>query len=159
MPKKRSFFERLTGAVNADDADFLDELEPAAQRQGGPTRRKEENWMEEEAEAAQLTVDMYQTPDDIIVKTIIAGVAPNELDISITREMVTITGRREHMEDVLDNDYFHRELYWGAFSRTILLPEEIDVELAEATEKHGVLTLHLPKIDKKKQTKLTVKSG
>lgn len=159
MPKKRSFFERLTGAVNADEADFLDELEPAANKQNTPARRKSgEDWMEE-AEAAQLTIDMYQTPDDIIINTIVAGVAPDELDISITREMVTITGRREHMEDVLDDDYFHRELYWGAFSRTILLPEEIDVELAEATEKHGVLTLRLPKIDKKKQTKLSVKPG
>ncbi|MCI0619912.1 Hsp20/alpha crystallin family protein [Candidatus Wolfebacteria bacterium] len=159
MAKKRSFFERLTGAINTEDGGFLDEIEPTAKGKASTRREREEEWMGEEAEAAQLTVDMYQTPDDIVIKTIVAGVAPDELDISITREMVTITGRREHMEDVLNDDYFHRELYWGAFSRTILLPEEIDVELAEATEKHGVLTIRLPKIDKKKQTKLSVKSG
>ena len=72
--------------------------------------------------------------------------------------MVTISGSREDEREVDEENYFQRELYWGSFSRTILLPEEVDVDLAEATEKHGILMLRLPKINKKKQTKLKVRS-
>lgn len=157
MTKKKTFFERLTGAVNTEE-DFLDDLEQHDHRADTP-HTQADDWLADDVETAELTIDLYQTPDDIVLKTIVAGVAPNELDISITREMVTITGQREHTMEVSEEDYFHKELYWGAFSRTILLPEEIDVEEAEASEKHGVLTIRLPKIDKKKQTKLQVKSG
>jgi HSP20 family molecular chaperone IbpA len=80
-----------------------------------------------------------------VIKTIVAGVKPEDLDISISRDMVTIRGKREEVREVSDEDYFHRELYWGSFSRTILLPEEIDVEAAEASERHGLLTVRLPK--------------
>jgi HSP20 family protein len=93
----------------------------------------------------------------IIMKAMIAGVRPEDLDISITRDMVTIKGKREEEKTAKDDDYFIRELYWGSFSRTITLPEEIDVDEAEAIEKHGLLILKLPKLDKKKQSKLKVK--
>ena len=87
-----------------------------------------------------------------------AGVQPGSIDISLTREMLTVSGTREDEKEVQDENYFQRELYWGSFSRTILLPEEIDVDLAEATEKHGILMIRLPKINKKRQTKLKVRS-
>ena len=80
----------------------------------------------------------------------IAGVKPEDLDVSITRDMVTIKGKREESREVAENDYFYKELYWGSFSRTILLPQEIEPEEAQAVEKHGLLTIHLPKVDKKK---------
>ena len=81
------------------------------------------------------------------------------MDIAITRDMVTIRGHREEAHEVSEEDYYSRELYWGSFSRNILLPQEIDVEGAEATEKHGLLTLRLPKLDKHRETKLKVKIG
>jgi HSP20 family protein len=118
-----------------------------------------EDWMEEENEEGQLTVDVYNTPNEIVIKAIVAGVKPDDLDISITRDMVTIRGKREDAKEVSGDDYFYRELYWGAFSRTILLPQEIEVEDAQASEKHGILNIRLPKIDKEKQTKLKVKAG
>lgn len=153
---KRSFFERLTGAINTEEEDiFLDD--PETKIRDEKDKDDEEDWLEEETEEAQLTVDMFQTPDEIIIKTIVAGVHPDDLDISITREMVTIQGAREESKEVVEDDYFHRELYWGSFSRTILLPEEVEVEEAEAVEKHGMLVIRLPKIDKKKKTKLKVK--
>jgi HSP20 family protein len=119
----------------------------------------ESEWLEENAEEGQLTVDVYQTANEIVIKTIVAGVRPDDLDVNITRDMVVIRGRREEAKESTEDDYFHRELYWGAFSRTILLPEEIDVEAAEATQNHGLLTIRLPKIDKRRQTKLRVKVG
>ena len=89
----------------------------------------------------------------------IAGVRPEDLNVSITRDMVTIHGHREEAHEVTENDYFSRELYWGSFSRNILLPQEVDVEGAEASEKHGLLTIKLPKLDKHRETKLKVKSN
>ena len=89
----------------------------------------------------------------------VAGVKPEDLDVSITRDMVTIKGKRETERTVSDDDYFHRELYWGTFSRNIVLPQEIDVDGAEAIEKHGLLILRLPKLDKHRSTKLKVRGN
>lgn len=150
--EKRSFFEKLTGAVRLDEEPSDEPLIPA-------NNKKEENWLSQEPEEGELTVDVYETPSDIIIKTMVAGVKPEDLDISITREMVTIRGKREEDRTVSSEDYFHQELYWGSFSRTIVLPKEIDIEEAEAIEKYGLLILRLPKMDKNKQTRLKVKGS
>lgn len=146
---KKSFFERLTGTVRLDEEQISEELE---------TEERESLFAEEDAPEGQLTVDMYKTETEIVIKTMIAGVKPEDLDINITRDMVSIKGKRDINEDVEDADYFQQELYWGSFSRTITLPEEIEVEEADAVEKHGLLTITLPKLDKAKKSKLKVKS-
>ena len=153
--EKRSFFERLTGTVRIDD-----ELEPEQEEaEKAPETHLpiKSDWGEEETDG-ELTVDVYQTADDIIIKAMVSGIDPNDLDISIGRDLVTIKGKREGTREAGDDDYFYRELYWGSFSRTIALPQEIEVEEAEATQKHGLLTIKLPKIDKRRQAKLRVKS-
>jgi HSP20 family protein len=153
MPKeKKSFFERLTSSVRVDGKD---EHEPVVNKKVGAGK----SWMEEEPSDGQLTIDVYQTASDIIVKTMVAGVKPEDLDIDISRDMVTVRGKRENERIVDEQDYFHKELYWGSFSRTVLLPQEVDVESAEAVEKHGLLIIRLPKINKDRQTKLRVKSN
>jgi len=149
QPSKKSFFERLTGTVKLDE-EARDQDEVAEDTRG--------DLLEETEEEGQLTVDVYQTASEIVIKTMVAGVRPEDLDINITRDMVTIKGKREAAKDVDDQDYFHKELYWGSFSRTVMLPEEIEVEEAEAVERHGLLVIKLPKIDKAKQNKLRVKS-
>jgi len=155
----RSFFERLTGTVRMDDT----AVEPT---KGGKRQLQAKDdtlsavWGDDETEAeGELTVDVYQTADSIIIKSMIAGVKPEDLDISITRDAVTIRGHREEEKIAREDDYFARELYWGSFSRTIQLPEEIDVDEADAIDKHGLLILKLPKLDKKRQSKLKVKLG
>ena len=160
--EKRSFFERLTGTVRMDDTEDV----PVSNGRGSkPTSNGNgatdlTSWMEEETvEDGELTVDVYQTPEMIVIKSMIAGVRPEDLDISITRDLVTIRGKREEERVASENDYFTRELYWGSFSRTIQLPEEIDVDEAEAIEKHGLLILKLPKLDKKRQSKLKVRTA
>ena len=117
------------------------------------------NIFEESEEEAQLTVDVYQTPTEIIIKTMVAGVKPEDLDVMIARDSVTVRGKRSEDRTVSSDEYFHRELYWGSFARTITLPEEIDVDGAEAIEKYGMLILTLPKLDKNRQTKLRVKGN
>lgn len=149
QPSKKSFFERLTGTVKLEE-DSRDRDEVIDDSRG--------DLLEENEEEGQLTVDVYQTASEIVLKTMVAGVRPEDLDINITRDMVTIKGKREAAKDVDDQDYFHKELYWGSFSRTVMLPEEIEVEEAEAVERHGLLVIKLPKVDKAKQNKLRVKS-
>src|SRR3989344_6032371 len=154
MQNKRSFFERLTGAVRLDEE--TGELEEV------PVINKtaiKSNIFEEAEEDAQLTVDVYQTPSEIIIKTMVAGVKPDDLDVLITRDSVTIRGKRSEDRTVSGDEYLHRELYWGSFVRTVTLPEEIDVDGAEAAEKYGMLILHLPKLDKNRSTKLRVKGS
>jgi HSP20 family protein len=147
--EKRSFFEKLTGGVDLDDQEIA--TPPAYE----PAQKA--NWLEEEPEEGQLSVDVYETANDIVIKTMVAGVKPDDLDISITREMVTIRGKREEDRTTSSNDFFHQELYWGSFARTIVLPKEVDIESAEAIEKYGLLILKLPKLDKNRETRLKVK--
>lgn len=146
--EKKSFFERITGTVRMDDEDEVKEEK---------SPKGVVDWDDEDDKEGELTVDVYQTTDMIIIKAMIAGVRPEDLDISITRDIITIKGKREEEKTANDDDYFIRELYWGSFSRTITLPEEIDVDESEAIEKHGLLILKLPKLDKKRQSKLKVK--
>jgi HSP20 family protein len=159
MAKKLSFFERLTGSVrlDSDELEPEDEL-PERDRKNRDTGKESGHWASEEPEEGQLSVDVYQTPNDIIIETMVAGVKPEDLQINIMRDMVTLRGKREPSRIVNDEDYFTRELFWGAFSRTISLPAEIEPEDAEAIEKHGLLMIRLPKIDKSKQTSLRIKS-
>ena len=149
MAKKRSFFERLTGGVSVHDDDVSVEM-----RLGN---NAPDNWLAEETEG-ELAVDVHQTSSEIVIQTFVSGVKPEDLQIAITREMVTIKGRRELAREISPENYFQKELYWGAFTRTILLPAEVEVEEAEALEKHGLLTIRLPKIDKEKTQSLKVKS-
>ena len=160
--KKPSLLERLTGGVSDQGYDEFEEDRLPATRPSHPTPAsktaspKEQHW--DEDEVGELAVDVYQTPTHVVVKALVGGVIPTNIDISVTREMLTVRGTREDEREVEDDNYFQKELYWGAFSRTILLPEEVDVDAAEAYEKHGILIVRLPKINKGKQAKLKVKT-
>lgn len=154
---KPSFFERLTGSVRLQKDDDESSLSAKLRRDDD---EDDASWTDKETEQeGELTVDVYQTPEMIVIKSMIAGVRPEDLDISITRDLVTIHGKREEELTISEDDFFAKELYWGSFSRTISLPEEIDVDEAEAIEKHGLLILKLPKLDKKRKSKLKVKTA
>lgn len=164
--KKRSIFERLSGSIPAaDDYDSFDDdyqtpVRRAAPAAAAPARPAiQEQFEEEPVESGQLPVDVYQTPNEIVIRTFIAGVRPDEINVSISRDMVVLEGSRSTAESISDSDYFHQELFWGSFARTILLPQEVDVDAATAGAKDGLLTLVLPKLDKARQTKLRVKAG
>lgn len=163
---KRSFFEKLTGTINVDEEDFIEIEEEQDKTQAihhpSPILKSEnqENWEDDEqSDDGELTVDVYQTDNEVVIQAMIAGVNPQDVDISITRDMVVIKGKRIAPSDIADDAYFHKELYWGTFSRKILLPEEVDSDLSEAVEKHGLLMLKLPKIDRKKVANVKIKSA
>lgn len=170
--KKRSFFERLTGNIRLSDEEENDIVAekkqpamssiisklPAKETKVANIKVVEEKEEVKEEEEGELSVDVYQTPSDIFVQTMVAGVDPANLSITITRDSVTIKGRREDSKGIDKSDYFVKELYWGSFGRSIQLPEEVEPDVSEATEKHGLLIIRLPKINKYKQTNLKIKS-
>jgi len=174
-----TFFEKLTGARSVPPTREEETLEDRTMEtprkrmreasrplSGGETRRlkveseerprlpAEEMPPEEEGE---LTLDIYDKGDAIIIQSTVAGVKPEDLDVSITNDSVTIRGRREQPEKVEDKDYYYKELFWGTFSRSVILPEEIEEEDAEAILKHGLLTIRLPKKRRGVVQKLKVK--
>ena len=158
--KRTSLFGRIAGAVTPRDEDertviFADEDEPAELAGGTDT------WnVPEEDEEGELTVDMYDTGDDVVIKSMIAGVDPSDLEVSISRNEVTIKGMREDDSGIIeDGDFIYRELYWGSFSRVIPLSVEIDPDAAEATERNGLLTIRMPKIDRNKHSRVKVKGN
>ncbi len=118
----------------------------------------EEGWIDKENVEGQLSVDVYQTKDNLIIKSTIAGVKPEDIDISIDNDMITIRGQRKYDEEVKEEDYFYQECYWGSFSRSIVLPMEVKGDEAEASLKNGVLTIVLPKVKKSKTVAVKVKS-
>jgi len=113
---------------------------------------------EEEVEGS-LTVDVYKTENEIVVQSTVAGVNPEDLEVNITNESVSIRGKREKTENIEDKDYFYQECFWGKFSRSIILPEEVDPEKSTAVLKNGILTIRMPKLNKPKSKKINVKLG
>ena len=120
------------------------------------SQNEESQNLSEEIEG-QLTVDVYQNKDEIIVQSTVAGVDPEDLEINITNEAVTIRGKREKTEQIDEKDYFYQECFWGKFSRSIILPQEVDPEKSTATLKNGVLTIRMPKLNRQKAKKLKIK--
>ena len=141
-----SFLEKLTGSMGRQDAN-KNMPEP---------KESPKNNLGSETEG-QLSIDVFQTPSDIVIKSTIAGVKPENLDIAITNDMVTIRGRRESDENLENDDYFYQECYWGPFSRSIILPADVQTEKSLATLKNGVLTIKLPKSEKIKTKKIEIK--
>ena len=105
----------------------------------------------------QLTIDVFQDEDYIYIQSAIAGITPDDLDVMITKESVSVRGRRERIQRVDDGDYFYQECFWGGFSRSVVLPQEIDPDAATASFKNGILTIKMPKLSRKKMKNLKVK--
>ncbi|OGN32750.1 MAG: hypothetical protein A3I39_02495 [Candidatus Yanofskybacteria bacterium RIFCSPLOWO2_02_FULL_47_9b] len=103
-----------------------------------------------------LTIDVYRTDDEIVVQSTIAGAKRGDIDINVTQDMITIKGHREPEEHIKPSGYDHQELYWGAFSRAVILPEDVDTEGARADYKNGILTIRLPKLQKIRTKKINI---
>lgn len=116
----------------------------------------DENWLETSTEFeeevvsydGQLSVDVFETDEHIVIISTVAGVRAEHLDIAINGDMLTIKGKRHHgHHDVEHEQYYIQECYWGGFSRSIILPSDVLRSEIEATLEHGVLTIRLPKVD------------
>lgn len=117
--------------------------------------QKEDNLFTEDYEG-QLSVDVYDKGDNLVVKSTIAGVKPEDLEIYIHNDMLTIRGKRSREENISRDNYYYQECYWGGFSRSLILPTEVQADKIEAVLKNGVLTVILPKASKSKQINIKV---
>jgi HSP20 family protein len=174
MKTKRSFFEKLTGSRRVDENEEFERrrtLQPTpgiypenedAEMIISPSERSvsEENnsvaFSQENGEG-QLTIDVYQTESDIVIKSTIAGVKPEDLDVNINNDMITIRGERRQEEEITNENYYYQECYWGGFSRSVILPVDVLAEKAEASMKNGILTIRIPKADTNKSKKIQVR--
>jgi len=173
----KSFFEKLTGAsMNGDGEQIQEETpeeKPIIPKEDITPKRprksvkkietteedaEDKSWLQDagDGEEGQLTIDVYQTPSDVVIKSTVAGVKSEDIDISFTNDMITIRGKRRKDEEISTEDYYYQELYWGAFSRSVILPVEVDVDKARADIKNGILTVRLPKSEKIKTKKIKV---
>lgn len=185
MSDGKSFFEKLTGSVKieSDDAKLgetadneetiSEDADPEVVAVASSTisrPKKEEKHIPIETDKlsslmesadedgdGQLTIDIFDNGDYIVIQSAVAGVDPENLDVSFHDDMVTIRGRRERMAEAKEENYYYKELYWGTFSRSVVLPSEVDIEKSEATLKNGILTIRLPKKNRIKQQKIKVK--
>jgi len=154
---EEKFFEYLAksgGASNMEE--YEAQLAKAANTpvKEKPSARHSEDSLQPEG---QLTIDVYQTPSDIVVESAIAGVDPEDLDVEVSSDSVSIRGQRQREHEVSDEDYFYQECYWGRFARSVILPQEIDPENASVSFKNGILKIRLPKLNRRKTKKLQVR--
>jgi len=167
---KRSFLERLTGSKRIEPEDdsseesvpnitnLYNEEETEMIMSASPQKTMpEENILSNDGSEGQLTIDVYQTENDIVIKSTIAGVKPEDLDVTINNDMITIRGERKKEEDVSEENYYYQECYWGNFSRSVILPVDVLAEKIEASMKNGILTIRLPKADTTKTKKIQVR--
>ncbi len=105
-----------------------------------------------------VPIDMYQTSDNVVVKASLPGFKPEEVDISVTEDTLTIKGQHREEKEIKEEDYFYRERHYGSFSRTLPIPVRVNSDKAEAVFENGVLTLTLPKAEEARPKQIKVRA-
>ena len=103
-----------------------------------------ESWIGEEE--GELAVDVQETDKEIIIRSAIAGVRPEDLELSVHNDLLTIRGQRHSEDERHEGRWLVQECHWGAFSRSLILPAEVETDTINAELKNGVLTVKLPKV-------------
>jgi HSP20 family protein len=114
------------------------------------------DWFSENGTTGELAVDVYETANDMVLKAPVAGVAPEDIEITAKPDMVTISGERKEEREVANENYVSRECFWGSFSRSVALPAEGEVDKAKVTFKNGILSIRIPKSKKNQSVKLKI---
>ena len=118
-----------------------------------------EHEMEDESEdefPGQLAVDAYESEEELIIKARTAGVNKDDLDVSISEGILTISGTLSSGDDTQVNTWHIQECYWGEFSRTLALPVQVKEDEAKANLKDGVLTISFPKVQQEQAKKIQI---
>lgn len=97
----------------------------------------------------QLSVDVFETDDYLVIVAPIAGVEANDIDITVSDDIITIRGHREEPENTQSKTHHTQECFWGHFARTIILPQDVDTKKIRASFKKGILTIRIPRIEKR----------
>lgn len=138
---------------------FLEKLKASEEK-----RSEEKNEKAEKTEAkrdwkvseGQLAVDIYETEEDLVLQTAIAGVEADSLDISLEKDLLIVKGERKNPAKEVKKNYFVEECYFGSFSREVILPREIDPSHTKASMEEGILTIRMPKIERDKKRKIVI---
>lgn len=131
-------------------------LKEKKQNESLKDKKVEKKWSQAEG---QLAIDIYETENDLVLRTAIAGIDPEDLDISIENDIIIIKGIRKEPETNEEiKNYFYQECHWGSFSRQIIPPEEIDTSKAVANMDKGILIITIPKIKRAKKRKIEIKT-
>lgn len=110
-------------------------------------------------EEGQLSLDIYQSKEEIIIMAPIAGISPKDIKISITDDVLMIKGKRDFpLDNSIIEETFTKECFWGNFSRSIVLPENIDSSKIAANFDNAILTIRIPKIERVKTKIIHIKS-
>ncbi len=116
------------------------------------------SWFTLELGGDNIPVDIYQTENEVIVKATLPGVKPEEVDISVSGETLTIKAEKKEDKEIREKDYIRKENRYGMVSRSVTLPAQVDADKAEAMFENGVLNLKLPKSEQAKPKQIKVQS-
>mgnify|MGYP000868720989 FL=1 len=148
--------ELAAAFLTDDDLQSTDSSAPAQQPQAA-AQPAEENWEEgEEDFPGQLAVDVYESENRLVVKARTAGVNKEDLDVSISDGILTISGTLSSGDETDVQNWHIQECYWGEFSRTVALPVAVKEDEAEAALKDGVLTISFPKVQQEQAKKIAI---
>jgi HSP20 family protein len=109
------------------------------------------------APGVSLPVDIYEKENELVIKAAVPGVGPDDLDITITGDVLNIKGELSEQDEVAEEHYHRREFRYGSFCRSVRLPVEVDVNQVDATFKDGILTMTFPKPEEKRPKSIAVK--
>lgn len=138
-------------------AAFLNDDSMSAADEMGVGTVTAESWDESEEEfPGQLAVDVYETADKLVVKARTAGVNKEDLDVSISDGILTISGTLSSGDETDAVNWHIQECYWGEFNRTLALPVSVKEEEVEAVLKDGVLTISFNKIRQEQAKKIQI---
>lgn len=102
-------------------------------------------------------IDVRQDKDSVIVETLLPGIDPDKVDISVENDVLTVSGHTEEKKEIKREDYYRKEIREGSFSRSVILPMGVKADQAEAHYEKGILKITLPKAEESKPKKIAVK--
>jgi len=108
--------------------------------------------------SAMPAIDMYQTDDEVVVKAALPGLKADDVQISVTGDLLTLRGEFKQENEKKDATYHIREHRYGSFERSIMLPTDVQTDKAKADFENGVLTITLPKAEAVKPKTITIKA-
>ncbi len=138
-------FREITSLRQAADRLFVDSFFHPSHR-----------WLE--LRGSELPINMHQTKGEVVVRAALPGIKPDEVDITITGDILTIKGEHKEEQETREEDYMYREQRYGTFRRSVAIPVQVKHDKAEATFEDGILTLTIPKVEEVKPKQIKVKT-
>lgn len=147
--------ETVIDIIKSFSPEYIPPISTLLHKIESPYYKKDMEAIEDDAD---LMVDVYENAKSIVVESFIPGVSPSNISLFAKRDKLTIKGKRILPEELSGIDFYIKELYWGGFSRTINLSQEVDIDNIDATLSHGLLKIILPKADKDREKIIRIKN-